>query len=170
MDFISENLIGLLGMLVNAAGLIVGAAGLCYAYLAHRAAKSAEAAAIEARQALTRTLRLVDVQEAIDLVDRLKDWLGWGEVAIVRELYSNLQSKLSGVAAALPNTQEKYKEIISNALLEIEALQERAYSAMLVGELDTETLAAFMSAFNSIQRNLRTMLNDMKFSDDSTES
>ena len=63
------------GSFVGALGLAASIGGLVFAYLARRAAKSAEAAAIEARQALTRTLRLVDVQEAVDLIDRLKDRL-----------------------------------------------------------------------------------------------
>ena len=156
------------GSFVGALGLAASIGGLVFAYLARRAAKSAEAAAIEARQALTRTLRLVDVQEAIDLIDRLKDRLGSGESAIVQELYSSIQSKLSVVQAALPTTQSQYKEIISDDLGEIAELQERTYRIMVVGELDIDILMEIVGGLNSIQRNLRNMLSGMMFSDEGT--
>lgn len=154
------------GSFVGALGLAASIGGLVFAYLARRAAKSAEAAALEARQALTRTLRLVDVQEAIDLIDRLKDRLEWGESAIVQELYSSVQSKLSGVQAALPVALGQYQETIAKDLQEIAELKERTYRIMITREMDTDTLIEIVRGLNSIQGNLRRMLNEMMFSDE----
>ena len=164
MDYFLENW----GSFVGLAGLIVSSGGLWYACLARRAAQSAERAAKEARQALTRTLRLVDVQEAIDLIDRLRDRLVSEEWPVVRELYSRLQSKLSDVRAALPTAQEQYRESISDALREIEALQNMAYQIGGDEEFDPDLYGYPLETLNTIQQSLRTMRSDMTFSGEGT--
>lgn len=164
MNYFAENW----GSFVGVLGLLASIGGLVYAFLARRAAKSAERAANEARRALARTLRLVDVQEAIDLIDRLKDRLLLGEWPVVRELYSSLQSKLSDVRAALPATQEQYRELISGALHEIEALQRMAYSAIADEEFEADFIEQSLGVLNTIQQDLRTMRSDMMFSGEGT--
>ena len=164
MDYFLENW----GSFVGVLGVIVSGIGLWYAFKAHRSAKSAEKAAIDARQALTRTLRLVDVQEAIDLIDRLKDRLLLGEWPVVRELYSSLQSKLSDVRAALPDTQKQYRDSISDALREIETLQRMAYSPIAGEEFEADFIESSLGVLNTIQQDLRTMRSDMMFSGEGT--
>lgn len=154
------------GSFVGALGLAASIGGLVFAYLARRAAKSAEAAAIEARQALTRTLRLVDVQEAVDLIDRLKDRLELRDWGVVRELYSGLQSKLSDVLAALPSHQERYREIVSNAWEETKTLQNLAHNVIFEEEPDTDIRMGSIVKLNEIQQNLRAMLSNMMFFDE----
>ena len=164
MDYLVENW----GSFVGVLGLLASVGGLVYALLARRAAKSAELAANDARQALTRTLRLVDVQEAIDLIDRLKDRLLSEEWPVVRELYSSLQSKLSDVRAALPSAQEQYRESISNALDEVAALQGMAYPSRAEEEFDIDFFDGALGVLNTIQQDLRTMRSDMMFSGEGT--
>lgn len=159
MDYLAENW----GSFVGVLGLMASIGGLVYAYLARRAAKSAERAAQEARQALTRTLRLVDVQKAIDLIDRIRDGLYSGELGVVLEFYSGLQSKLSDVRAALPSAQEQHRKTISDALREIEILQNRTYQLRFTGEFDSDNPRESMEILNNIQQNLRIMLSDMMF-------
>lgn len=154
------------GSFVGALGLAASIGGLVFAYLARRAAKSAEGAAIEARQALTRTLRLVDVQEAIDLIDRLKDRLELRDWGVVRELYSGLQSKLSDVLAALPSNQERYREIVSNAWEETKTLQNLAHNVIFEEEPDTDIRMGSIVKLNEVQQNLRAMLSNMMFFDE----
>lgn len=154
------------GSFVGALGLAASIGGLVFAYLARRAAKSAEAAAIEARQALTRTLRLVDVQEAVDLIDRLKDRLELRDWGVVRELYSRLQSKLSDVLAALPSNQERYREIVSTAWEETKALQNLAHNVIFEEEPDTDIRMGSIVKLNEVQQNLRAMLSNMMFFDE----
>lgn len=139
-----------------------------YAFRAHRAAKSAEKAANEARQLLTRTLRLVDVQEAISLIDRLRDRLMSSEWPVLREINSILQSKLSDVRAALPDTQSQYKESISYALGELEALYNKVFQMRNDEEADSDFYDDSLQTLNTIQRDLRTMLSDMMFSGEGT--
>ena len=154
------------GSFVGALGLAASIGGLVFAYLARRAAKSAEGAAIEARQALTRTLRLVDVQEAVDLIDRLKDRLELRDWGVVRELYSGLQSKLSDVLAALPPDQERYRDIVSNAWEETKTLQNLAHNVIFEEEPDTDIRRMSIVKLNEVQQNLRAMLSNMMFFDE----
>lgn len=154
------------GSFVGALGLAASIGGLVFAYLARRAAKSAEGAAIEARQALTRTLRLVDVQEAVDLIDRLKDRLELRDWGVVRELYSGLQSKLSDVLAALPSNQERYREIVSTAWEETKTLQNLAHNVIFEEEPDTDIRMGSIVKLNEVQQNLRAMLSNMMFFDE----
>ena len=69
MDYVVNNwgsFVGILGLLASIGGFVV-------AFLARRAAKSAEQAVSEAHRAITRTLSMVDVERAVALIGRLKD-------------------------------------------------------------------------------------------------
>jgi hypothetical protein len=61
------------GTFVGILGLAASVGGLVFAFLARRAAKSAEQAAREARRAITRTLSVVDIGRAVALIGRLKE-------------------------------------------------------------------------------------------------
>ena len=159
MDFIAENWIGLLGVAISAVGLIVGAAGLCYAYLARRAAKSAEAAAIEARQALTRTLRLVDVQEAVGLISRLKllHRIGYWDSAL--ELYQYLRRKLNDIRASTPENSDKIRIFLSEAISRVKDLENQVSSARNENKTP-ENLSELDAILNEIQQNLEGLQSD----------
>ena len=76
---------------VGIGGLIASVIGLTFAFLASRAAKSAEAAANrashETRRAVTRSRRTVDTGRAISLINRLKALHRIGDWEYALELY-----------------------------------------------------------------------------------
>ena len=159
MDYIAENWIGLLGVLISAIGLIVGAAGLCYAYLARRAAKSAEAAAIEARQALTRTLRLVDVQEAVGLISRLKLMHRAGHWDAALELYQYLRRMLSDIRAGTPENSAELRGFLSEAISKVTDLEDQVSSARNENRTP-ENPSDLDAILNEIQQNLEKLQSD----------
>ena len=151
MDYLVENWSGFVGVL----GVIVSAAGLWYAREARRAAKSAEEAAKDARQALTRTLSLVDVERAVALISRLKLLHRIGHWDSALELYQYLRRMLSDI---YENTHEDLKEIrvaLSEAIPKITDLENQVASARNENKIpDSSKLDAIL---NNIQQNLEKL-------------
>ena len=113
---------------IGAGGLIASIAGLIFAFLARRAAKSAEAAADraseETRRAVSRSRRTVETGKAIALIDRLKrlhrnwDW----EYAF--ELYPELRSRLSDIQASIPIEFADLNDVIEDAIIKIRGIED----------------------------------------------
>ena len=102
MDYIIANW----GSFVGISGLLASIGGLVYAYLARRAARSAEQASVETRRAVTRTLSLVDVLRAIARINQLKDVHYRGNWDYALGLYGELRRTLIEISASTQSYQE----------------------------------------------------------------
>ena len=87
---------------IGVGGLVASIAGLTFAYLARRAAKSAEAAANEARHSISQTLCLVSAQRAISVVARIRTLHQEQRWDAALELYQELRTLLNDVSGTLP--------------------------------------------------------------------
>ena len=152
MDFIAENWIGILG-------LIVGVAGLWYAVTARRAAKSAEASERDARQALTRTLRLVDVQEAVGLISRLKLMHRVGHWDSALELYQSLRRMLSDIYASTPENSDEIRVFLSEAISKVKDLENQVSKDRNESKTP-ENPSELDAILNEIQQNLEKLQSD----------
>ena len=152
MDFIIENWSGFVGIL----GVIVSAVGLWYAFLARRAAKSAEAAAKDARQALTRTLSLVDVERAVALISRLKLLHRFGEWDSALELYQYLRRMLSDIHASMPENLGEIRVSLSEAIPKVTDLENQVSSARNENKIP-ENPSNLDAILNEIQQNLEKL-------------
>ena len=159
MDFIAENWIGISGLIIGILGVLVGAAGLWYAVLARRAAKASAASEQDARQALTRTLRLVDVQEAVGLISRLKLMHRVGHWDSALELYQYLRRMLSDIHASTPENLAETRAFLSEAILSVTDLENQASRAR--NEHKTpENPSELDAILNEIQQHLEKLQSD----------
>ena len=152
MDYLADNW----GSLVSGLGVLLSAAGVVYAYLAHRAAKSAEAASRETRRAVIRTLNLADLQRTIALIDRLKDRMMDEDWSAALELYSAVRAMLSDIRATLPPGSEDL-ETLANAMERITRFESDVRSWSLRRISDTQGISAVNNGLTVIQENLEHM-------------
>lgn len=153
------------GLGVTIVGATIGALGLVFAFLARRAAKSAEEASIQARRAVTRTWGLVDLQRAIGLIERLKTIHRDQRWDAGLQHYQSLREMLHDIAEALPTGPEPLREGIVAAIPQITAL-ENSVSILASGD-EIPGLANLNEPLNSIQEHLERVRSSMMFSDDS---
>ena len=118
MEYLSDNW----GSLASGLGVLLSAAGVVYAYLARRAAKSAEAASREARQAIAQTLTAADLRWAVDCIQRLLIYQRQGEWGAAVELYHNLRKILNDILAYLPESDDPTRNEVSDAIGKITEL------------------------------------------------
>lgn len=91
-----------LALAIGAGGLVASIVGLIFAFLARRAAKSAEQAANEARNSVGHTLCLVSAQRALSIITRLNTLHRDGSWAAALELYRELRTLLNDVSGMMP--------------------------------------------------------------------
>ena len=117
-----DYLIGNWGSFVGLLGFLVSIGGLVYAFLARRAAKSAESAAREARQALRRTIGSIDVERAVDLITRLMEVHRQANWDYALALYQDLRRTLSEIETSIPLDLVDYQDSIREAIPQITAM------------------------------------------------
>lgn len=129
MDYFTENW----GHFVGVLGVIVSAVGLWYAFRAHRAARSAEAAAekasTETRRTVSRSRRSVDTGRAIALINRLKVLHRNGDWEYALELYQELRSTLSDIHASMPDDLEEIRDAVADAIYKIREIEDEVNRA-----------------------------------------
>ena len=152
MDYLADNW----GSLLSGLGVLLSAAGVVYAYLARRAAKSAEAASRETRRAVIRTLNLADLQRTIALIERLKDRLMVDDWSAALELYSAVRAMLSDIRATLPPGSENL-ETLANAMEQITRFESRVRHWSLRQISDADGISEINDGLTAIQGNLEQM-------------
>ena len=152
MDYLADNW----GSLVGVLGVLLSAAGVVYAYLARRAAKSAEAASEDTRRAVIRTLNLADLQRTIALIDRLKDRMMDEDWSAALELFSAVRSMLSDIRATIPPGSEDL-EPLANAMEQITRFESRVRHWSLRQSSDADDISEVNDGLTAIQGNLEQM-------------
>ena len=161
MDYFLENWGGFVGVL----GLLASVGGLVYALLARRAAKSAEQAAREARQALSRNLSSVDIERAIELINRLKDLhrqRNWSHAIWV---YQILRRTLSEIQASIPAELRQFRETIRDSIPQITDMEIKV-NRSLSESAEPEDALEFDTTLNVVQQELETLQSNIMYLDD----
>ncbi len=167
MDFLIANWGSFIGVL----GLAASIGGLVYAFLARRAAKSAEQAASEARHAITRRLSLVDVQRAVALIDRLKDVHYQRNWDYALGLYAELRMTLSEIGTSIPENFDQYRSLIRSAIPQVIALENLVRRSRYENEdREPENISSLDETLSEIQENLETLQSSMMYTDETVSS
>ena len=156
-----------LGVGIGTGGLIASVAGVLFAFLARRAAKSAEQAAREARRTLARSIGSVDVERAINLVRLLKDVhyrRNWDNAL---GLYQDLRRTLSEIGASVANDRPEYHKRIGEAIPQITEMENVVgRSRYESGYDEPENIPEIDSSLREIQEDLEALLGSMMYSDE----
>lgn len=159
MDYLADNW----GSLASGLGVLLSAAGVVYAYLARRAAKSAEAASEDTRRAVIRTLNLADLQRTIALIDRLKDRLMEEDWSAALELYSAVRSMLADIRATMPPGSDEFFASAMEQLTRFES-DVRSWSMRRIS--DAQGISEINNGLTAIQENLEHLRSSAMFSDE----
>lgn len=159
MDYLADNW----GSFVGALGALLSAFGVVYAYLARRAAKSAEAASREARQAIAQTLTAADLQRAVDCIQRLHLYQRQREWGAAVELYHNLRQILNDILAYLPESEESSRQTIADAVSEITDLLRDINRRETSGSPD-DAVGYLTDSLIIVQEKLEEMASRLRFS------
>ena len=167
MDYVVNNW----GSFVGILGLLASIGGLVYAFLARRAAKSAEQAAREARRAITRTLSLVDVERAVALIGRLKDVHSQRNWDYALGLYPELRRMLSEIAASIPSNFAPHGDFINSIIPQVTALENLVRRSRYDNENgEPEDIPGLDEALSEIQQSLETLQSSIMYADETVSN
>ena len=158
MEYLADNW----GSLSSGLGVLLSAAGVVYAYLARRAAKSAEAASREARQAIAQTLTAADLQRAVALVERLLSYHRAGRWSVALERYGELRQMLQDIKAYLPEGNEAIRKQLSASISEITEIISQVTQAVYNGAAP-DNANSINDALSAIQQNLEELASRLRF-------
>ena len=158
MEYLADNW----GSLASGLGVLLSAAGVVYAYLARRAAKSAEAASREARQAIAQTLTAADLQRAVALVERLLSYHRAGRWAVALERYGELRQMLQDIKAYLPEGDEPARKQLSANISEITEVISQVTQAVYNGT-PPDDANSINDTLSAIQQNLEELASRLRF-------
>lgn len=154
-----------LGIGIGAGGLVASIVGLLFAFLARRAAKSAEQAATDARVALVRSISSIDVSRAINLIARIKEVHYRGNWDYALGLYQELRRTLSEIRASVANEWPEAHEEIGDAVPQVTAIENMvARSRYENASGEPENTPEIDGALSQIQQTLETLLGSMVYS------
>ena len=167
---------------VGIGGLVAGSLGLFFAYLAHRSAElakgaaisaedAANAARIEARQALSRNLSSIDVERAVALIGRLKDIHDRRNWDYALGIYPDLRRTLSQIGESIPVDLSQYGSSINRAVPQITAMENLVRRSREENESgEPEDISSLDETLNEIQQDLETLQSNMMYSDERLSS
>ena len=156
---------------VGISGLVASALGLAFAYLASRAARSAEKAAVDARRAVAQTLSLVDVVRAVALIGRLKDVHYRGNWDYALGLYGDLRRTLSEIGASMPADWQESRNNIDRSVLEVTFLWDKVNRSPYENENGVpKDIPSLDETLNKIQQSLETLQSSMMYSESAVSS
>ncbi len=138
MDWLGDNW----GSLVSSVGLVIAVTGIGLAVYragqAEKAAKAAENASTEARNTITRVLTIVDLQKAIDLIQRVKLLHRDGKWEASLEHYQTVRSMLADIETRHPSPTEEFRTIIREAIPQFTVIEDNIDRAIQEGEVPFE--------------------------------
>ncbi len=167
MYYVVENWGSFIGVL----GLVASIGGLVYAFLARRAAKSAEQAASEAHGAITRRLSLVDVQRAVALIGRLKDVHYQRNWDYALGLYAELRIILGEIGASIPENFAQHRNSIRSAIPQVTTLANTVRRSRYENENEEpDDIPSLDETLSEIQESLETLQSSMMYTDEIASS
>ncbi|MBI2171830.1 MAG: hypothetical protein HYU30_07430 [Chloroflexi bacterium] len=155
------------GNLASVVGLIATVAGLIFAIRqinrTKMAAEAAREAATKTSQALRRQLAAPDIQYAVDLIQRLKEYHRTKKWDSAIEWYQPLRLTLATIGAGFPGLTDSQKLILGGAREQVRLLEDQASTLMQLQALD-EPPTQLLAVINAIQSDLENILSDLKLS------
>ena len=146
---------------IGVGGLAASIAGLIFAFLARRAAKSAEAAATEAsqetRRSVSRSRRTVETGKVIFLINRLKALHRSGDWEYALELYPELRSGLSDIQASIEEELVELRDDLADAILKIRGIEDEVNLARYERR-EPANVPRVDGILNDIQQSLQRLL------------
>ena len=152
---------------VGIAGLFASIVGLTFAFLAHRAAKSANYAATsaekaansartEAERALSRNLSSVDIERAVALINRLKELHHQGNWVAAMWLYQDLRRTLSEIRVSMPADLDQFRDAINSAVPQVTTMEDQVFRSLHEGT-EPEDAPRLSAILNAIQQDLEAL-------------
>ncbi len=155
------------GGFVSLAGLVVSTIGLAFAIRvalqARTAARAAETASVEARQSIRGRLSVVDLRNAIGVIERIKTVHSDEQLRYGLEHYHYLRMILGDIQGAVP--REDWFEMRETHIPNLIGLENRVAATVATGG-QIEGLDDFYPALNSIQDALVRLASSMMFPED----
>ena len=157
MEFLTDHW----GDLLSAVGVVVSVSGLAWAVIEARGARAAAQAAErmaertrrEAIDNIQRHLLVVDIERAVDLIQRLKLLHSIGRWEAALEQYQALRLMTSSIISRYPEQYTRPRERLSSARALIRAMEDYVESRGAQG-LDSEDSSRLNQQLNVIQSDL----------------
>ena len=148
------------GDLSSVAGVIVSFIGLTWAVTAARAAQSSAEAAKEAsdetRDSIGHHLLAIDLERAINLIQRLKSLHRDARWEVALEQYQALRAMVSAIVAHSPESETELRERLSNARTLFREIEEYVEARVEQG-LRTTDITKLNGQLNDVQSDLEDL-------------
>lgn len=169
MDWLADNW----GSVVSSVGLAIAVMGIGLAVYrasrAEKAARAAENASMETRSTITRVLTIIDLQKAIDLIQRVKLLHRDGKWEASLEHYQTLRSMLADIEIRHPSPTEAFRTNIREAIPRFTVIEDNIDRALREGEEPVET-ARINAIMNQVQEYLEEAASTIFLSEDAAET
>ena len=156
MNYVLENwgsLVGALGLVFTIVGVAISFAAFRRAGKARDAAAAAETASMETRMAITSVLTTVDLERAINLVQRLKELHREGQWRVSLALYPSLRAILVDIRSRHPAITPELNQQLEGAILQVSGI-ENDVEAALSEDTEPRRLESVNGILNHIQEQL----------------
>ena len=149
-----------LSLAVGTGGLVASVIGLIFAFLARRAARSAEQAANEARHSISQTLCLVSAQRALSVIVRLNTLHREQSWEAALELYRELRTLLNDISGMMPPDLAPFRAEVDRGIEQLSVIESLVSQA--IGRTDDPGSFQVLSEFlNAIQTTPEALVSSM---------
>ena len=145
---------------VGIGGLVASAFGLMFAYLARRAAKSAEEAAKDTRYSISQSLCLVSSQRALSVIARLNTLHRGTNWEAALELYRELRTLLNDISGTMPMELSHFKAEIGRSIGQLSLIQSLV-EGFKVQNIDPASFPALSETLNTVETTLEALVSNM---------
>ncbi len=159
MNYLLENwgsLVGAFGLAFTIAGVAISFAAFRRAGKARDAASAAEAASNETRLAITSVLTTVDLERAINLVQRVKELHREGQLRVSLALYPTLRATLVDILSRHPALTPELNRQLQESILRV-SQTEREITTALRGGPGPAVLESVNETLNQVQEQLEIL-------------
>ena len=149
-----------LSLAVGAGGLVASIVGVVFAFLARRAARSAEQAANEARHSISQTLCLVSAQRALSVIVRLNTLHREQSWEAALELYRELRTLLNDISGMMPPELGAFRAEVERGIGQLSVIESLVNQAIARTD-DPGNFQVLGEFLNSAQTTLETLVSSM---------
>lgn len=165
MDYVYDNWIGLVGLVVTGVGLAVT---VWQVVLARKAAEASEGAAsaartasVETRNAIHGVLTVADLERAIGYIRELKEFHRKQEWDVCLNMYQIVRASLEHVRKRLPVQEASQRRKLREAIDQMRVIEDNVDDA-LKRNADPTASENFNKTINEIQRCLEEIVSSVQ--------
>lgn len=162
LQWLQDNWVNLLGVL----SFVLTLVGLSIAFIqvkkAANAAKASEEAAMATQAALSKSLTIGDLKNAIALLEKVKSYHRADKWEMAIEWYQPVRAMLADARARYPKLEQEQIRQINSGIAQIMLMGNDVEQALRSGQLPPPNVKGITERLNAIQSLLESLVSDLQ--------